>query len=144
MPQEKKCFSVRFPGSPRGVRRALLIIRAEIKSAEVDNDLLGRAETVLAEVLNNVVEHALDDKHPGLVEAKGEAVKTGWQFSVIDNGCPLPDGKIPGKALPRINTPLQDLPEGGFGWAMVHMLARDLTYQRRSGRNSLSFLIPFH
>lgn len=141
MPQAKIFFSVRFRGTASGVRRALTMIRAEITAAGADADTLGRIETVLAEVLNNVVEHALSETEKAIVQVRGEAVPDGWRFQVIDPGRPLPGKTLPGQMLPRLDTPFDELPEGGFGWAMVHMLAQDLHYGRRSGQNCLSFLV---
>ena len=143
MPQSKICFSVRFPGTPTEVRRNLRVIRSEISAHCRDEDMLGRIETVLAEVLNNVVEHALRDAGNQLIEVCGQQRSDGWHFCVCDTGCKLPKGELPGKEFPTLAEDLQDLPEGGFGWAMVHMLARDLTYCRRCGQNRLSFAIPW-
>ena len=44
-------------------------------------------------------------------------------------------GKLP-------DTALEDLPEGGFGWHLIHSLTNDLTYLRTGGCNRLRFLLP--
>ena len=142
MPDAKICFSVRFRGTPTEVRRVLRVIRCEVNASGADADMLGRIETLLAEVLNNVVEHALCDKGDQLVEVGGEQHIDGWHFRVSDCGRGLPQGELPGKEFPTLDRDTQDLPEGGFGWAMVHLLTRDLVYRRMSGRNCLSFVIP--
>lgn len=143
MPQAKICFSVRFHGTPTEVRRNLHLIRSEVAGSGADTDLLGRVETVLAEVLNNVVEHALCDSSGQLVAVSGAKHPDGWHFDVTDTGCRLPRGEFPGKEFPNLAEDIENLPEGGFGWAMVHMLTRDLVYRRVAGRNTLSFVIPW-
>lgn len=143
MSENNICFSVTFRGSPSGVRRALRMTRAEIAASGASADMLGRVETVLAEVLNNVVEHALRDRPGEMVKASGHQKPDGWHFRINDTGCALPDGELPGSAFPKLDTAIEDLPEGGFGWAMVHLLTRDLHYCRLPGRNCLSFRIPF-
>lgn len=142
MPQEEPCFTIRFRGSPQGVRRALSDIRRELDAAGTLPDLMGRIETVMAEVLNNVVEHALAGEPAGLVEACGQRRQKQWHFQVKDTGHPLPQKRLPSNQMPSIDTALEDLPEGGFGWAMVHMLTRDISYCRQPGRNCLRFSVP--
>ena len=36
---------------------------------------------------------------------------------------------------------MQALPEGGFGWALIRDMTRDLTYRRQGRMNRLSFVI---
>lgn len=120
----------------------LLMVRAEMTAGEASADMIGRTETVLAEVLNNVVEHALRLKGDDLIEIRGEEQEGGWKFFAVDSGAPLPDGQLPGKTFPPLDTAMEDLPEGGFGWAMVHVLTRDLSYRRVCGKNQLQFFVP--
>ncbi len=143
MPSDTRCFKVRFCSTPEDVRRALALIMGKISTAGADQDFCGRTEIVLAEVLNNVVEHALSDKPSLMIETCGERCEDGWHFLVSDPGCPLPGEILPQTQLPAVETELAELPEGGFGWAMVHLLARDVEYTRLPHSNQLSFDIPF-
>ena len=143
MSNQPSCITLRFPGSPAEVRGALRRIRAAMLAAGADPGLTGRTESVLGEVLNNVVEHALPQADCDLVEVSGEQVAGGWRFHVRDMGPPLPNGQPPDPGFPELATTLDNLPEGGFGWAMVQALAHDLTYERRAGQNRLGFLVPF-
>ncbi|WP_280514091.1 hypothetical protein [Allosediminivita pacifica] len=34
------------------------------------------------------------------------------------------------------------LPEGGFGWFLIHELARELAYRHDGGMNRLTFRLP--
>ncbi|SHI43085.1 serine/threonine-protein kinase RsbW [Shimia gijangensis] len=142
MPQDYPRFTIQFSGTPQGVRRALSQIRSELGTAGASPDQMGRIETVMAEVLNNVVEHALAGQPNGLVETFGQRRQGDWAFQVRDSGQPLPKMRLPGEALPTVNTRREDLPEGGFGWAMVHMLTSDVSYSRQTGRNCLKFSVP--
>lgn len=92
-------------------------------------------ELVLAEALNNIVEH-------GHI-ARGDAVCVTWhelgrlQFRITDRGRPCPQSVIDGASLPNPD----DLPEGGFGWAMIRMLCKNLSYRSAGGENTLAFSI---
>lgn len=144
MPRSSPRFKICFNGSPCGVRRALSQIRDELEAAGATSDQKGRIETVMAEVLNNVVEHALADQTNSLVEAHGFRQQPNWCFKVFDAGHPLPQKRLPDQGFPAVDTNLEDLPEGGFGWAMVHMLTNDISYCRLPGRNCLEFSVPDH
>lgn len=142
MSQASPNFKICISGTAPEVRRALAQVRDELKAADSPEDQMGRVETVLAEVLNNIVEHALVAKSSKLIEVWGQDTGSSWQFRICDTGRPLPNNQLPAKELPSIDTGFLDLPEGGFGWAMVHMLTRDLTYTRLPDRNALEFTVP--
>lgn len=100
----------------------------------------GSTELVLAEVLNNIVEHAYGEA-VGPIDLR-ISTGAGGLFCVIrDRGVALPDGKMPmGQAMGDF-TGLEDLPEGGFGWFLIRELARDLLYRRIGNENQFSFRI---
>ncbi|MCX7286782.1 MAG: ATP-binding protein [Rhodobacterales bacterium] len=140
-------FSLGFPADPAEVRQALTgLLAAPAVSTLVDSDR-GTVELVLAEVLNNIVEHAYAGG-TGPVEVDLWATASGLNFQVADAGNPMPEGTLPDGHLPDFlrsgdgPTVLSDLPEGGFGWHLIRSLTRDLTYARQGGRNLLSFAIP--
>lgn len=134
-------FSLRFPSTSRAVRSALAETCTRLKAGESGADTVGQVEIVLAEVLNNVVEHALCHEEEGEITLSVHHDDEGWRFEISDDGVAMPGGIVPHPPLPGTNRPLQDLPEGGFGWAIVNMLAHDLSYRRKAGRNHLSFVI---
>jgi serine/threonine-protein kinase RsbW len=99
------------------------------------------AELVLAEVLNNIVEHAYA-RGDGLIEITLSQSPGALIFRVTDSGAPMPGGTLPDRRLPvgdLSSRPLADLPEGGFGWFLIHSLSHDLSYRREGGKNRLSF-----
>ncbi len=129
------------------VRVALARVATELERHGVAPDRIGGAELVLAEVLNNIVEHAfLEAPHggsEGRIEISLAATNGRMRCDVRDNGCAMPGGKIP---LGRPLTPglkLSDLPEGGFGWFLIRSLVEELDYHRDGRENILSFSIPF-
>jgi len=97
----------------------------------------GRAELVLAEVLNNVVEHAHAAGHGPILLAlsPGEGL---LHCRVEDGGNAMPGGGLPAGQPPEPT----NLPEGGFGWHLIRLLCHGLRYERSGGRNRLSFSLP--
>ncbi len=98
----------------------------------------GTAEIVLAEVLNNIVEHAQAPK-AGDIEVLLSHTTQGLACTVIDRGLRMPGGRLPEGVPASLSVPTGDLPEGGFGWHLIRLLATDLAYRRHGDRNELSF-----
>lgn len=92
-------------------------------------------ELVLAEALNNIVEH-------GHI-SQGDPVGVTWcdtgrlQITIIDHGRPCPLSVIDNASLPNPD----DVAEGGYGWAIISMLCHNLTYRSEQGENILAFSI---
>ena len=121
---------------PVSVRRGLATIIAAPLIARLPADHRATVELVLAEVLNNVAEHAYADSS-GDVAVTLRLAATGLACQVVDQGQAMPGGRLPKGALPAV-----DLPEGGFGWHLLRSLTRDLHYHRADGQNRLGFVIP--
>jgi serine/threonine-protein kinase RsbW len=100
-------------------------------------DCLGTTELVLAEALNNVVEHAYAN-YSGQIEVEVRRDPDQLRFHIADKGLPMPGAEPPLGRLPAVGA-LQDLPEGGFGWFLIRSLSQDLAYRREGERNLLSF-----
>lgn len=129
-----------FLASPLAVRDSLAQIMAAPPLRGLSPEARGIAELVLAEVLNNVVEHAYPAE-PGPVAVTLTPVAADIHCLVVDQGLAMPSGKLPEGKLPAVGTPLESLPEGGFGWYLILSLTRDLSYVRVGGSNRLSFLL---
>lgn len=100
---------------------------------------LGTIELVLAEILNNIVEHAYPPSAPdGPIDIHCAHGSDGLMVCIKDKGYAMPDGRLPLGELAPINVDLQDMPEGGFGWFLIKHLARDVTYQRIGNENHLN------
>jgi serine/threonine-protein kinase RsbW len=105
-------------------------------------DMLAVFELVLAEVLNNIIEHAFAGQPDGRIDIDLSATTSGLTCCIRDNGRAMPGEVLPGGDLPDICVDLPDLPEGGFGWHLIRSLTSDLTYRRSAGGNALSFTVP--
>ncbi len=100
----------------------------------------GTFEIVLAEALNNVVEHAYSNA-PGTILVGVDHLPPILRVSVYDQGLPMPDGQLPkGELKPLVEG--EELPEGGFGWFLIRTLTLDLEYERDGGFNKLRFVVP--
>lgn len=128
-----------FPSDPLAVRSALGTLLRGLSYLDLSEDTRGTLELVLAEAMNNVVEHAHGDNGEGVIEVAVCHHGGALTCELIDDGIPMPDGDPPapdGVVLPEA---IADMPEGGFGWLLIRELARDLDYARAEGRNRLTF-----
>ncbi|MBI1220251.1 MAG: ATP-binding protein [Rhodobacteraceae bacterium] len=126
-----------FDSDPFAVRRALAALTTGLAPhlpVPTDRDTV---EIVLAEVLNNVVEHAYR-AGPGRIELRIRPTAEGLICAIADHGLPMPGGMLPQGLLSTPAT-TDSLPEGGYGWHLIRMLSQDLCYCRDRGRNCLSF-----
>ncbi len=136
---EPQIFYHSFPADPLSVRTALRAALARFLR-QVSPEEAGTLELVLAEVLNNIVEHGYADSNFGTISLSIVRDRKGLSCSVSDDGVALPDTCLHSGS----NTgPSPDhLPEGGFGWFLIRDLAEDLGYHREKGRNLLAFRLP--
>ena len=131
-----------FAASPVAVRDNLVRMLAVPPLSGLSAEARGDAELVLAEVLNNVAEHAYPDR-VGPVSVMLCRVKDGVVCRVVDQGAAMPGHRLPeGELTAGPSLALDDLPEGGFGWHLIRSLTRDLVYVRDVGENRLSFRLP--
>ena len=121
------------------VRRALQGLFSDSRLQPLRDEQRGTAEMVLAEVLNNVVEHAYAGGS-GEIEVSVAVQAGSLVFTVADRGAELPRHALPAGQL-RDYALCRELPEGGFGWYLIRALAKDLDYRRQDNRNELSFRI---
>ena len=130
---------------PFEVRQALRDLRARFAPA-VSADAMGRLELVLAEVMNNVSEHAGDlcaqKPAPRAMHLCVVMNDAGLSCAITDDGGTLPADCLLPRNLPALD-PL-DLPEGGFGWCLIQGLTQSLCYYREDQRNCLAFTVPFN
>jgi serine/threonine-protein kinase RsbW len=127
--------------TPTAVRTGLARLLASDVIQTLHDGARGTAEIVLAEVLNNIVEHAYAGD-AGVILIGMAHHPDGVHVTVRDQGHPFPRQELPQGLLPDIAS-FADLPEGGFGWHLIRSLVRNLTYQRADGCNHLSFYLPY-
>jgi serine/threonine-protein kinase RsbW len=143
-------FACVVAADPFAVRAGLARMFAAPPLVDLTADHRGTAEVVLAEVLNNIAEHAYVGGM-GEISVTLRQTGAGLHCLVTDDGVAMPGGTLPagnhpaqragGAERPLQDLPLADLPEGGFGWHLIRRLTQDLRYARVGGQNRLTFVI---
>ncbi|WP_299044665.1 ATP-binding protein [uncultured Tateyamaria sp.] len=120
------------------VRDALGQLLEGLKPLALDIEEAGTVELVMAEALNNIVEHAYPEgAAEGPIKITCTHQNDGLHLTVVDSGRAMPDGQTPVGAAADLDVDFCDMPEGGFGWFLIKDLAKDVTYQRQDMKNLL-------
>lgn len=127
-----------LPSTFVAVRQSLGQMRRGLGPLELSDDLLGSIEIVAAEALNNIVEHAYPDT-AGIIEIEITTDEKMVNFQIVDTGLEMPGGRVPVGAIRDYPADPEQMPEGGFGWFLIHDLTAHLSYQRSGSRNILLF-----
>lgn len=125
-----------IPAEAGAVRQALQAACDTLLLRSLTEDARGTAQVVIAEALNNIVEHAYSTGE-GEIELSLKHKDGKLSVLITDRGHPMPGGKLPEGRLPEPDP--ADLPQGGFGWFLIRSLSQDLRYCRSEGRNHLFF-----
>lgn len=133
-------MQITIESDPIAVRNSLATLLACPILRSLDDTTRDTAEIVLAEVFNNIVEHAYAN-NSGEINVTLHQQSEGIYVVVCDSGHPLPLGELPLGALPSIDLS-KELPEGGFGWFLIRSLVQRLSYKRNDTCNQVSFLLP--
>lgn len=99
---------------------------ADLTEEERDCTLL-----VLAEALNNVVEHGYRG-HPGWIGVLRGARGSGRDWHILDKADAAPEAASMRPDMPGAGA------EGGFGWPLILALTEEVALRRRRGFNVLS------
>ena len=137
MPDEGAELQLIIPGDALAVRQALQAMVEALTHRGLDACDRGTAEIVLAEVLNNIVEHDFEGR-AGEIEVTIRMGAADLECQVVDDGRPMPGDAMPEGRAPPV-PPEGEAAEGGFGWFLIRSLSQDLSYRRSDGRNRLSF-----
>lgn len=106
---------------------------------ETGSDLKANCELVLAEVLNNIEEHSYAGQDGCKIDIHVIAQPGTILVETRDEGVPMPGLVVPEKRLPHNKVARDALPEGGFGWYLIHELAPNPIYVRKDDINYLRF-----
>ena len=120
---------------------ALAAIRLALERRGVGREDVDVVEIVLAEVMNNVAEHAFRWSPEGEMSVAVSQVGDGIWCEVTDGGSAMAESALPLGRAANPDLPRELMPEGGFGWHLIRELAQNVTYARRSGTNLLNFRI---
>lgn len=129
------------------IRATLLRLRHGLQRAGAAPDLVERAELLLAEILNNIAEHAYGGTTPGRIELRCALGPAGLVITVRDWGRPLPHALLRPPCTadpPQPTCAVDSLPEGGFGWSIIHQMAQKLRAYREVDCNQLQCYLPQH
>lgn len=133
-------FHRRFPSSADAIRDTLAEVQTWMNAIGLSAILRAESELVLAEVLNNIAEHAYRGDN-GPITLRLKSCAEGVFCLVCDHGAMMPGGDLPKGRRPESDVSRDKLPEGGFGWHLIRLLTSRLRYGRRAGRNRLGFVL---
>ncbi len=123
------------------IRRALGGIRLALEQRGIRREDVDVVEIVLAEVMNNVAEHAFRWSPPGEMSVSVMHNDDGIWCEVADRGSAMAESALPLGRSADPEQPREHTPEGGFGWHLIRELAQNVTYARHSNTNLLHFRI---
>lgn len=127
--------TLRFDATAASVRAVLQDLSGHLSPVTCDPDLLGSTEIVLAEALNNVVEHAYSDREDGKIILDVTRNGSRLIIEIRDTGAPMPGLRLPEAQARDTDVARDELPEGGFGWFLIRELVAELSYRRQDGEN---------
>ena len=138
----QQMLELSLESSPRAVRRALLLAMRPLEDLGWPDEAQGRVQIVLAEALNNIVEHAYRGTADGQIRLHMTVTPKLAEMHLGDDGHPMPHGALPAPRKIDIGGARSALPEGGFGWPLIHALTEDISYNRKDGVNQLQCRMP--
>ncbi|WP_380055692.1 ATP-binding protein [Falsihalocynthiibacter sp. SS001] len=124
------------------VRATILKLLAKLRALNFSEADCSKVELVVAEVLNNIVEHAYPDGGRGTIRLRIDFQESALAFEVVDHGLPMPNRSLPSAHIPKLENGA-NLPEGGWGWMLIHELSHDLSYVRTGCENRLRFCLGY-
>ena len=127
---------------PAAVRVTLVHLCADLVRMGLPPEAAATVELVLAEVLNNIVEHAFAPGQAGRIAVMLRAGADHVLCEVRDDGCGMPGGRLPGADVTMTGPDPLALAEGGYGWFLIRSLAQGVTYDRGPAGNRLRFRVP--
>lgn len=138
------CLDLSFPATQARASDGIATLSARLAAHGLPESKADDVKIALAEAINNVVEHAYAGIAPAEVQIDCCLCKDKLEIRITDTGSPMPDMRLPGGAPAPVDTRLQDLPEGGFGWHLIRQLASDIRYERRDDGNLLWLQFDFN
>jgi serine/threonine-protein kinase RsbW len=128
--------------TPDAVRQALRDVRGHLADHRPEPPSDASWEIVVAEVLNNIVEHAYETRPGGEIRLQLAFTAISLQAEFTDFGRAMPCNCVPAGAPADLDVPRDALPEGGFGWFLIRSLCSRLDYVHAAGENRLQLEVP--
>ncbi len=104
MQGDADAIGIVIPAYADSVREALRTLFDTLLLRRLPVDQRGTAELVLAEALNNIVEHAYA-RQPGQIHVMLQLAQRELTCRIEDSGNPMPDNELPGGVLCPTLTP---------------------------------------
>lgn len=129
-----------FLSRPKDVSN--MVRRAEdwLLSFGASKEFSGDLALVLAEALNNVVEHAYQYREDGVIDVELRFKSPELKITIQDKGKKFP-GLPAKKIMDGPEQKFEDLPEGGFGWFLIQTLTTAIEYEHVAGENHLELMM---
>ena len=140
---KQNCLEVSFPATQVQASAGIAALSVRLAAQGLPESKADDVRIALTEAINNVVEHAYAGIAPAKVQVTCRLDHNRLDILISDTGNPLPGYKLPDGIPASVETGVQDLPEGGFGWFLIHQLTSDIWYERRDGCNRLSLRFDF-
>ena len=94
---------------------------------------------VVAEALNNVIEHAYGAHSKGDIQIRATLRADTLSVQIVDRGRPF-DGPPEEVMLNTEQHEVADMPEGGYGWFLIKRLTDDIHFSNDGVRNKLTLV----
>jgi len=136
-------FEDSINADPIAVRDAIIGVMKSLQQ-EFPPNLEGivSTEIVLAEVLNNIVEHSYESTNMGAIHISVLCNDDMISVETRDYGVPMPGLTPPKGDQDELPMAVDDLPEGGFGWFFIRTLSSLMEYRRCGKQNIFCVQIP--
>lgn len=135
-------FEATSEASFEDVRETLSDLDEHLELCGFPDDLRGTFQLVLAEAMNNIVEHAYFGRDASAgISLLVEETEVGLSAVLVDNGAAMPWETMNRRQSPRRPLLPHFAEEGGYGWSIITALTTDLDYVREGTANRLSFTV---
>ena len=126
-----------YPAMQASVAKAIRALTGDDRFRGAGRDMMSSLEIVLAEALNNVVEHSCDGLDDAWFRLSCEYDGRTASILIEDDGRPMPGAVLPEGLAPSLSVARNELPEGGFGWFLIRSICSDVRYIRDGSINRL-------
>lgn len=140
---EQGSLDLSFPATEARASQGIATLCAQLAALGLPAKKADDVKIALAEAINNVVEHAYADIAAADVQVDCRLRENQLVIRITDTGNPLPDLQPPAGIPASVETSLEDLPEGGFGWFLIHQLTSEIQYERSDSGNLLLLRFDF-
>lgn len=124
----------------RQASEAVVRVGKWLEQEHVPSDCIGDITLVLAEALNNVIEHAYGDDRKGDIAVKATLRARTLSMQIVDGGRPF-HGPPEEVTLQTETYDVADMPDGGYGWFLIKSLTEDIHFSHSGGKNRLTLVV---